>query len=296
MSRIRFPMLAVAAALAACASLPENYPPLETARAEYRTAAANPMIVQLAPTELEQAQRALQRAEALRADGADATALDHAAYLAGQRARVAQATAAQRAAERAVAQAGEQRNKVLLAARERDARDAEVARQQQALAAERARDQATAERARSAELEARVRALQGALEDARLQQTERGVVLTLGTDVLFDTGRADLKPGAQRSIAKIAEFLRENPKRTIVIEGFTDSTGNAESNQLLSERRAQAVGAAVAAYGIERARIQTRGYGDMYPVATNDTAAGRQLNRRVEIVVPDEGRPVATRR
>ena len=121
-------------------------------------------------------------------------------------------------------------------------------------------------------------------------------MVTLGSDLLFDVGQADLKPGAERAMTKLAEFLRANPGRSISSEGFTDSTGSDDSNQILSERRARAVEAALLARGVERSRIQTRGDGESYPVATNDTAAWRQLNRRVEIVLADEGRPLSSRR
>ena len=113
---------------------------------------------------------------------------------------------------------------------------------------------------------------------------------------LFDTGRAELKRGAERTITQLAEFLRQNPTRSIVVEGFTDATGTAATNQTLSERRAAAVGTALIARGISPARVTTRGYGETYPVASNDTATGRQLNLRVEILLPEEGRPVAIRR
>ncbi len=110
------------------------------------------------------------------------------------------------------------------------------------------------------------------------------MVLTLG-DVLFDTGKAQLHAGAARTIEQLASFLKENPERTIEIEGYTDSTGSQDLNLALSERRANAVKNALTDRGIAANRISARGFGEANPVAGNETAAGRQLNRRVDIVV-----------
>lgn len=118
----------------------------------------------------------------------------------------------------------------------------------------------------------------------KAKQTSRGMVLTVG-DVLFDTGQATLKPGAYPDISRLAQFLRENPDRNVQIEGHTDSTGSLTTNTILSERRAQAVADALVAAGVAPGRVETRGMGSDYPVATNATAAGRQQNRRVEIVI-----------
>ncbi|HEX7970538.1 MAG TPA: OmpA family protein, partial [Stellaceae bacterium] len=115
--------------------------------------------------------------------------------------------------------------------------------------------------------------------------TGQGLVLTLG-DILFDTGRAELKPGAAPTIKRLADFLQRHPDRTVLIEGYTDSTGSTEINRWLSEERAQAVRAALIGQGMDPSRIQARGRGAADPVASNDTAAGRQQNRRVEISFP----------
>jgi outer membrane protein OmpA-like peptidoglycan-associated protein len=82
----------------------------------------------------------------------------------------------------------------------------------------------------------------------------------------------------------------------VLVEGFTDSTGSDAYNLQLSQRRAEAIRSALSQMGVDRSRIETRGYGEAYPVASNATAGERQMNRRVEIVLSDAGRPVATRR
>ena len=123
------------------------------------------------------------------------------------------------------------------------------------------------------------------LGDLKAEQTERGWVLTLRSDVLFDSGSATLKPGASRAVDKLAQFMNRYPEREIAIEGFTDTVGAQEANRRLSESRAAAVKKALVARGIEPSRIDARGYGPAFPVASNETPTGRQLNRRVEIVI-----------
>ena len=119
------------------------------------------------------------------------------------------------------------------------------------------------------------------------KQTDRGLVLTLG-DVLFDTGKIDLRPGSYAIIDKLATFLKKYLTRRVQVEGFTDSVGSENYNRGLSIHRAEAVRDALNGQGIELDRIQFLGYGEMYPVASNDTSDGRQLNRRVEIIISDD--------
>ncbi len=113
-------------------------------------------------------------------------------------------------------------------------------------------------------------------------------MLTLG-DVLFATGRATLMPGGLQTVDRLANFLQKYPDRNVLIEGHTDSVGRAEYNMGLSQRRADAVRKALMDRGIGAERITTKGYGESYPVASNKTAAGRQENRRVEVVVLNPG-------
>ena len=118
-------------------------------------------------------------------------------------------------------------------------------------------------------------------------QTDRGLVMTLG-DVLFDTGEAELKSSANRTVLKIVQFLQLNPKRVVRIEGYTDSTGGKQENRKLSRDRAQAVADMLMDLGVDDKRIQVEGYGDEYPVEANASERGRAQNRRVEIVFADE--------
>jgi len=111
-----------------------------------------------------------------------------------------------------------------------------------------------------------------------------GLVLTLG-DVLFTSGRADLRPRAVGNLSKLADFLRKYPDRTAAIHGYTDGLGGAEYNQGLSERRANSVKAYLAAQGIDSTRLSASGMGQAAAVAGNDSGAGRQQNRRVEVFI-----------
>src|SRR5688572_21647708 len=147
----------------------------------------------------------------------------------------------------------------------------------------RERDVAKAEQ-RADQAEADAAAAWREVEEA--QETARGLVLTFG-DMLFDTGGSTLKPGAQLLLDKLAVYLQQNPGAKAIIEGHTDNTGSDGTNQALSERRAAAVAAALQVRGIPGDRLETVGLGESYPVATNDTSAGREENRRVEVVLSD---------
>lgn len=126
-------------------------------------------------------------------------------------------------------------------------------------------------------------ALEQELAALKAQKTDRGYVLTLD-NVLFKTGEAGLMPGAQRAIGQLVGFLNNHPETKISVEGHTDNTGSESSNMMLSQKRAESVASALMARGISPDRITTKGFGEMYPVANNDSASGRQENRRVEIV------------
>ncbi|HEX6636863.1 MAG TPA: OmpA family protein, partial [Steroidobacteraceae bacterium] len=178
--------------------------------------------------------------------------------------------------------AGEtERQQILLSARESEADRALAQARQAQSAAEQARSEALSAQTQMAQAQQENQRLMGELQAA---QTSRGIVLTLG-DVLFDTGKADLKAGAQRPIEQIAAFLNENPDRHVQVEGFTDSQGPDEYNQQLSQRRADAVAQAIIQRGIDAQRVRALGYGEEFPKASNTSAGSRQLNRRVEIVV-----------
>ena len=125
-------------------------------------------------------------------------------------------------------------------------------------------------------------------EITNIRETTRGLVVSL-SDVLFDVNQATLKAGAEQNIRRISAILNQYPDYQISVEGHTDATGTDAYNQDLSTRRAAAVRQALVAGGVPAERIVSVGYGESQPVATNDTPAGRQQNRRVEVIVLGAG-------
>ena len=271
-------MLAMTA-VAACSTVPENSA-LNEVRNAYSTVQSDPQAIRFAPNELKQAGEAVDRANAAANKKEDEAAVTQLAYLAKQRVAIAQQTTIQKQAEQNLADAVAKRDEIRLGAREEQARRAEQS-------ASSAQQQLALSQQQQREAEARARDLQEQLKDLHAKQTDRGLVVTLG-DVLFDTNKASVKSGANPSLQKLADFLRQNPERRVQVEGYTDSTGNADHNLALSDRRANAVRDSLMAKGVGSDRIFARGFGEESPVASNDTSAGRQMNRRVEIVIPNE--------
>jgi len=139
--------------------------------------------------------------------------------------------------------------------------------------------------------DAQIKQLQDSLN---AKQTDRGTLVTFG-DVLFATNKSDLKSSGLVNITKLAQFLRDNPDRKVIVEGYTDSTGSDSYNQSLSERRAASVQRALAQQGVDISRIVTQGYGKEYPVADNGSVSGRAMNRRVEVTISNDNQPVKPR-
>ena len=239
-------VLAGMVTLAGCAQRPAS---LDTAQTSIQTARANADVNTYAPAELDSAQTELQSANKAWEEGHDRDEAAHRAALATQQVEIAQASAEARKAQAQIASLGDQREKVMRQSAEQQ-----------------------------------VQTLQQQLADMKARQTDRGIVLTVG-DVLFDTGQATLKPGAVNEIVRLASFLKENPDRAVRIEGHTDSTGSMATNMVLSQRRADTVADTLASAGIPRSRIVAVGFGPDAPVASNATPAGRQQNRRVEVVI-----------
>lgn len=263
---------AVTAAVAACASPPQRSEQVEQARAEIQTLSQDPLAESAAGGDLAAARKSMQSAETALQQKQPPAVVDHYAYLAKRHAEAGEARAAEAHSRQEVAKANDERNQIVMQARNRDAANAQAA-------AEAARNQA-------ASAQAQLATAQQQLADMQAKQTDRGVVVTLG-DVLFDTGKSTLKPGAMSAINRLATFLSQNPNTKVLIEGHTDSVGSEDYNIGLSERRARAVATELESRGIADSQIQTLGRGKDMPVATNDTPAGRQQNRRVEIVFSD---------
>jgi outer membrane protein OmpA-like peptidoglycan-associated protein len=294
-------LLAMTALLSACSSTPTQTSLLNQTQSDYRVAQGNPSVASYAGSELKQAGDSLAQANAAAAHRDSAEQVDKLAYLAKQKIALTQEVAAQRSAEAEVINAGKVRDQMRLNQRTNEAdqakavaslaRQSEQAAKIESMEAKRktqlAEDEASAALRMTQEAQAKAAQLEAQLADLAAKKTERGMVITLG-DVLFGTDLARLNSDGMRTASKLSTLLQQNPHRTVLVEGFTDSTGAAPHNQDLSERRANAVRTALLEQGVAGDRVATRGYGESHPVAANDTAANRQLNRRVEIVLSDD--------
>jgi outer membrane protein OmpA-like peptidoglycan-associated protein len=265
---------------AGCQTVSLSNPELESARESYRTAQADPRVQRYAPVEINRARETLQEAETEWRENGNTALASHLAYIARQRALTATELGVRGYAEEQIKFASAQRDQLIALAR---ARDSSVAERP----ATEAPPQALSAAQRTARLEAELAALQA-------HNTDRGVVVTL-SDVVFDAESARLRPSATPALDRIANALRDNPERRVMIEGFTDSQGLDARNLDLSARRAGAVRQALVDRGISPQRIDAQGLGESYPVATNSTVTGRQLNRRVEILFSDAQGHLASR-
>lgn len=262
----RLVVLGAAALLAACAFQPTEDAAYTQARTRVDEARADQQVRKYASVPLEDAEQTL-----LAASQAESRAqLRHLVYLTEKKVDISRAVAERRAAE--------DKLKILLAEGQRKAEAARLAREVEQERAAAARNAARNEGANDPV----AAALSGSGLDA--QETSRGVVLTL-PDVLFDSGRAELNPAVARNLDSLVDFLKANPRRRILIEGHTDNTGSNEANLALSLARANSVKAYLVRAGVGPERISTLGHGANYPAVRNDSSAGRQRNRRVEILV-----------
>jgi len=292
-------------ALAACSTVPTTTSTLDEARADFVAANNNPDVGTYAALEFKQAGDALDAANRAAAKRESLETIDRLAYIAKQRIATAQEVAKAKVARAEIANAGRERERVEAEAHaaqsdraRRDAEDQAAAAQAQAANAQaQAQDaqmQAQAAQQQAARLAERSARLEALLIELHAKKTERGMVVTIG-DVLFATDRAELTANGMATVRKLAEVMMQNPDRTVLVEGFTDSTGSAAHNQELSQRRAAAVAQALTSMGVPPEHVATRGYGAAYPVASNDSAANRQLNRRVEIVLSNENAQIPAR-
>jgi outer membrane protein OmpA-like peptidoglycan-associated protein len=188
-------------------------------------------------------------------------------------------------AARLAAEAQAQQSRAMAAQLERDKAAAETARLAAEAQAQQARAAADQARREQAALREQLRQQLNQVLDTR--ETARGLIVNL-SDVLFDTGSAVLKPGAREKLARVAGILLTHPELRLQVEGHTDSVGGADLNQRLSENRAESVRSYLVSQGMASNTVATRGLGDTVPVASNETAGGRQQNRRVELIVAGE--------
>jgi len=288
--------------LAACATVPVGPNPAAEARNKLTQLQSDPNLSTRAPQAIEAASVAVKLAEQPESDQG---LVAYRVYLADRRVDIARATAQTRFAEDQRVALSAQRDQARLDAR---THEANVAERQAAVArAEGAQQKAAADQARGAADVAnqaadianqnanaanqaaaisaqQVAELQSQIQTLQARPTERGLVLTLG-DALFSSGRAELQPGASANLGRLVTFLNRYPDRTAIIEGHTDNIGSSDYNLGLSERRAGTVRAYLVDQGVSSTRLSASGKGASDPVAGNDTASGRQQNRRVEIII-----------
>lgn len=297
--------------LTACAMGPVSPDGSEQARARLTELQFDREVADNARTELREAEEAVRLAEQPLSSG-DRALGEHRVYMANQKVEIAREKAISRLAESERQQMVEERDAARLEARTREADRARAQMQERAAEADRAQEEmeARAEESERERAEMQARAdesdrtrgemdaalgssalaaadLQSRIDELEARPTPRGLVLTLG-DVLFETGSSTLEGGSDRTLENLVAFLQEYPDRYVVIEGHTDNVGSAALNQNLSVQRAESVRGYLTDHGIQRSRIAVAGFGLDRPVASNDSATGRQQNRRVEVIIEDQ--------
>jgi outer membrane protein OmpA-like peptidoglycan-associated protein len=274
--------------------------PVETAAREAAQNAEDARVIalrrreQLSITERQERERRRTEEARLQATQAEAERQHEAEQRAKAEQDMQAAQQARQQAEQSQQQAEQARQAALAA--QQDAEQQRLAAQQQAQQAQQQAQQAQAQ-AQQAQLQAQQAEQQREQLRQRLQQqlntilqtqdSARGLIVNM-SDVLFDTGKYTLKPGAREKLAKVAGILLAYPGLKVQVEGYTDSTGSVEFNQRLSEQRAMTVRDYLVQQGINLNSVTAQGFGPNNPVADNASAAGRQQNRRVQMVVSGE--------
>jgi outer membrane protein OmpA-like peptidoglycan-associated protein len=305
-------LLATAAAsllLAACSTTPAKPAGAEAVRNKLTQLQSDPQLASRAPVAIKDAELAVRAAEEPRNDHA---LEQHLVLIADRKVDIAWAQAQARYSEDQRKTLSEQRESARLESRTREAdkarseaksanTDAAIARSQASSArtdaavarsdassartdADIARSQADVARMDTEAARQQSDDLQRQIAELNAKSTDRGLVVTLG-DVLFATGRSELKGGAASNLSKLSAFLNKYPDRTVIIEGHTDSVGSEDSNLGLSQRRADAVKSYLVNQGVDSGRLAATGKGEGSPTAGNDSTTGRQQNRRVEVII-----------
>lgn len=241
--------------IAGCASSAKKPDGADAVRSNLSQLQADANLATLAPVALKEAEAAVTSAEQ---PTKDKELAEHRLWIAKSRVEIARARAQSRYNEDQRNELSENRETARLDSRTQEADNARQQTQQ----------------------------LRQQIADLNARPTDRGLVMTLG-DVLFATGKAELMGGAAGNLDKLASFLQQYPERTVEIEGHTDNVGGADLNRGLSQRRAESVKSYLVQRGVNSNRLATTGKGFDAPVATNDSAAGRQQNRRVEIIISE---------
>lgn len=272
--------IAVVILLSGCATTSEYAQRADNLENELASMKSNSETEQYAAVAVDEAEESLEKVRELIDENADEELISHQLYLAERKIDIAEEVAVMNKSQEVVADAELRQKEMLLGIRTEEAQNAQAAAEAMRLQAE--------------QMSTRASELERELEDLKTEETDRGLVLVPG-NILFEFDSANIKPGSERTIEKVAQFLIDYPDRQIKIEGFTDSVGEESYNQQLSQRRAEAVEQALVNAGVPANRIDAEGLGEEFPVASNDTTAGRLENRRVEIIVATNGESVAQR-
>ncbi len=276
---------ALALALGGCASTPEANPRLLAAESTLAQSQADPATAESGRASLEKAEIALREARGFYMERKD-DEFTHALRMGEGYLALAEARGDQLEANRKIAALNASRADIVAQARRGQLSAAQAA----TLEAEARADQSAIVAANAVSgqraAEARTSALREELASYEQTRTDLGVTLIL-RDLQFASASSVLSTGAQGRLAPLAAFLAKQPDARIQIIGHTDSQGSIDSNRDLSTRRAQSVGAYLISTGVNANRITSSGMGEQSPVANNATAAGRAINRRVEVIILD---------
>jgi outer membrane protein OmpA-like peptidoglycan-associated protein len=272
---------AVSLLMAACASTPKAPEGSVAVRSKLSQLQSDPQLASRAPVAINDAEQAVRSAEKPTKDKALS---QHLVWIADHKVDTAAALAQSRLLEDQRKGLSEQRVEARLDARTQEAdkarSEAELAKQQ----ADAAKQEAASANQQSELARQQAADLQRQVAELNAKATDRGLVVTLG-DLLFETGRAELKNNSASNLGKLSAFLNKYPDRSVIIEGHTDSTGAEDYNLGLSQRRADSVKTYLLTQGIAANRIVSTGKGEGSPVSGNESATGRQMNRRVEVII-----------
>lgn len=258
-----------------CATEPSKLSSVTEARTAYQQISQDDQVAQYAPEKLSEAKQQLDEMNDAVENDADKEEIDHLAYLVQQRVEIAKTATQQQIAANQLESLNKERAQVQMEL-------AEVQREQ-----ERA-EQAALEAEQAKAMESSLLQQFSQIKSANANETQRGIVLTM-EDLHFDFGKSALKSEAVKNLNDLTQFLKQNPEHNVVVEGYTDSFGPSAFNLQLSRERAQAVIDYLSSQGINQDRLIARGYGESFPVASNENPAGRRFNRRVEFVVLRSG-------
>lgn len=268
--------IALSTTLAACANQPTRPDGADQLRETLTRLQSDPQLANRAAVAIKEAESAVIAAEARQSDPALG---DHLVIVADRKLKIAEAQAQSRLLEDQRVSLSEQRERSRLDSRTREVDDARRDGMRARQELDESRQELDLSRQKMEELQRQV-------VELNARPTERGLVVTLG-DVQFSTGKSQLREGVSQHLERLASFLQDHRDRRVIIEGHTDSQGSDQLNKTLSKQRAESVRAYLISQGIDPNRLDTEGKGSSAPVASNESPAGRQQNRRVEIVVVD---------